>query len=605
MILGSLSFSFKEDLAEITKRFRHPPEMNELTLVRVAHYNFSGAYCLHPDLPYVSSDHYYFDEARDIAVLLSGSIFNKQELYPLLNISVPVPDPSLLASLYLSEGPEFVRRLNGDFAIFILRPVKKQAYLFRDQVGVRPMYWACENRIFMFSSDCLSMPRTISDSHAIDTEYLLGYFKYVNYGRTPFKNVRHLLPGHYLEYSEKGVRITRYWEPEKIRIDRHLSYQDMLRDLKILVIDAVSIRADRRFNCGAHLSSGLDSALVSALVRRKCFNQEKFYGFSWSPESFNPGEIKYDEREIIKRYSREEGIFPVFSTLDSEGLLRIVSSPYGNPALFYEDRNAVQASELGVNLIFSGWGGDEFISTGDRGVEQDLLRGMRLRTFFSRNPVRPLRKFLVNQLHYVIYPALGILDRVTAGSFADDARYIRKQFRKSDRKAISNFYFHSSRRQLHLGMLKFGHLQRRCENWMISGYRRGVEYRYPFLDIRIIEYMLKVPSHILCKLNEFRPLLRELGKDVLPDEIRLNYSKTDPVSWAYTRLLYRETAGLLLNEVKSWKENPALNFIDFDLLNRDTDVFESSRVTGEDVALWKSIVTIKFLHEFTRTFRDS
>ncbi|MEQ8199444.1 MAG: hypothetical protein ABRQ27_15830, partial [Clostridiaceae bacterium] len=121
---------------------------------------------------------------------------------------------------------------------------------------------------------------------------------------------------------------------------------------------------------------------------------------------------------------------------------------------------------------------------------------------------------------------------------------------------------------------------------------------------RIIEYMLKVPSHILCKLNEFRPLLRELGKDVLPDEIRLNYSKTDPVSWAYTRLLYRETAGLLLNEVKSWKENPALNFIDFDLLNRDTDVFESSRVTGEDVALWKSIVTIKFLHEFTRTFRD-
>jgi asparagine synthase (glutamine-hydrolysing) len=273
--------------------------------------------------------------------------------------------------------------------------------------------------------------------------------------------------------------------------------------------------------------------------------------------------------------------------------------------MFYEDRTLDQAVALGTNLIFSGWGGDEFISTGDRGVEQDLLRGMRLRTFFRRNPLKPFGKFILNQLSYVIYPALGILERGTADSFRDDTRFLREQFRKSDRKAIATFFFHRSRRQVHLNMLSFGHLQKRCEAWMINGFRKGVEYRYPLLDRRIIEYMLKVPSHLLCVADTFRPILRELGKGILPDEIRMNYSKTDPVSWAYTRMLYRETALLLLGEAEEWKKNPDLYFIDFDQLGRAIEGIEFSSDRKDDVSFFRSIVTIKYLHEFTRSFRNN
>ena len=157
---------------------------------------------------------------------------------------------------------------------------------------------------------------------------------------------------------------------------------------------------------------------------------------------------------------------------------------------------------------------------------------------------------------------------------------------------------------MHLRMLQFYHLQRRCENWMVSGYRYGVEYRYPLLDRRIIEYMLKVPSELLCRTGLFRPLLRELGKSLLTDEIRLNYSKTDPVSMTYTHELFKASALSLLGEAIEWRDNPDLNFIDFGLLARDIEKYNKSADQADDMSFFKALVTIKAVHEFTKRYRE-
>lgn len=157
---------------------------------------------------------------------------------------------------------------------------------------------------------------------------------------------------------------------------------------------------------------------------------------------------------------------------------------------------------------------------------------------------------------------------------------------------------------MHLRMLQFFHLQRRCENWMVTGYRHGVEYRYPLLDRRIIEYMLKVPSEILCRTNAFRPLLRELGKDILTEEIRLNISKTDPVSWSYTRDLFRTAALSYMGELGEWKANPDLGFLDFGLLARDIEKYNESGDLADDMTFFKALVTIKAVHEFTKRYQE-
>ena len=61
-------------------------------------------------------------------------------------------------------------------------------------------------------------------------------------------------------------------------------------------------------------------------------------------------------------------------------------------------------------------------------------------------------------------------------------------------KTINNLYFWKSRREMHLRLLYDGHLSERTEDWTINGVRSGIEYRYPLLDKRIIEFIMKVPS---------------------------------------------------------------------------------------------------------------
>jgi asparagine synthase (glutamine-hydrolysing) len=602
MILGTFSLSHLEKAASMVEGSRRMTGFEELIFHPVECEGFKGGCFLHPRLPFKSTDIYFFDEKGDILVLLSGVVYNDEDLYPSLHFTKQVPDPELIARLFLTNGPEFVRRLNGDFAIFILQPAKRQAYLFRDQAGIRPLAYIINPQSLSFSSDAKGLCRAFSEDQSIDSDYLLRYFEYKDYRKTPCEKVKKLLPGHFLHFAENLTEVKQYWEPEKIKVDKTLSHAGMLADLKSLLEDAVRIRCDRRFMAGAHVSSGIDSGIVSALVRKEYPRQETFYGFSWSPADYNAGDVKYDERELVRKFCLETGISPLFSDLDGGSFSKTVSSFYNNHGFFSEDKTIEQVVESGTNLIFSGWGGDEFISTAATAIEPDLLRSGKICLYLRRNQVRQPKKFIKNVVYYVLMPALGILDRGTSGSFKDDARYLKKPFKKSDRKAVRQFYFHTTRHHHHIGMLNFYHLQDRCENWYVMGYRKGVEYRYPLLDKRIIEYMLKVPSELLCKTDYFRPLLREISEGILPDEIRWNWSKNDPVYWSWMDGLFKNSAVSFMEEIDAWKRNPDLHFVDFDLLTEDIGKYKDLPDSVDSKVLFRALVYLKAIHEFTLSY---
>ena len=565
---------------------------------------FRGGFLLHDNLPSGSGDMYCIDPGNDIVVLLSGFIFNRREISGYSHLSARDPDPVVVSQMFLKEGPDFVRRLNGDYAIFICRPALRRAYLFRDHVGIRPLAYSIIKGNLCFSSDTREMCRFIEAGAPPDKFWLTGFFRYIDFFRTPSPMVMRLPPGHYLEFScDRQTLLTRYWYPEKIRTERKIQYDTMLSDLRSIVNDAVAIRCDSRFTAGAHVSSGLDSGIVAAIARKEYSSQSSFYGYSWSPVDFTAGEIPYDERDLVMSLCDSTGITPVLSGINREQFFRNVGRHFYNGGFYIEEETVREASARGTNLILSGWGGDEFISTGDRGIETDLLRHFSLRTWLRRNPVRPLSRFVMYFLEYTLFPALGILNPAIARSFARDTRYLKKGYSRSERKALRNFYFHTSRRQLHLRYLRSYHLQERCETWTTMGYRTGVEYRYPLLDRRIIEYMIRVPSELLCHTDLFRPLLRILGKGILPDDVRLNNSKKDHLFSAWWNELLRDAALRVIDETALWRSNPDLDFIDFGILEIDIEHYKSNPDRGDYRTLFKALVNIKALHEFTVEFR--
>ena len=158
---------------------------------------------------------------------------------------------------------------------------------------------------------------------------------------------------------------------------------------------------------------------------------------------------------------------------------------------------------------------------------------------------------------------------------------------------------------MHLRLLDFYHIQERCESWALNGFRKGIEYRYPLLDKRIVEYMIKVPSELLCKSDNYRPLLRDISEGMLPEEIRGQLDKTDPVCWAYMDELFKGAALLFMEEVNIWKNNPELTFVDFDLLEEDIEKFKNYSVSKNSGLLFRALIYLKSIHEFTVTYRAS
>ena len=603
MILGS--FSLTADTSPITERICAACSHPKLKYFPLVFSGFSGGFFLNGSLPWKPDDFVYSSPDDDIVVLMSGDIYNRHEFTGTgENLSTSAA-PALVARLFLSQGPGFVSELNGDFAIFILRPLKKQAFLYRDHVGIRPLAYTYNNQILSFSSDFIGLSRASCSGEGIDEDYFLKYFRYADYRKLPCGRVIKMPPGHYIELSDKGIRTTKYWKPEEIKTDHNLKHEQMITDLGSLLKDAVHIRCDRRFTAGAHLSGGLDSGIVAALARKEYASQVQFHGLSWSPRgSEATGANVTDERELVTKTAGKAGIHPVFceSTIDKFT---------GAWASFYEYFNfhaeyitSDVAVESGINLVFSGWGGDEFISTGVTAMESDLLRELRLGLFLRHNLFFRPKLFVKRVIYCVVFPALGILDRPTARALKNDAYYLRKEFGKSDRKMIRDFHFNTSRRIFHLRMLEFYHLQQRCEDWARGGYRNGLEYRYPLLDRRIIEYMIGVPSVLLCKTDEFRPVLRILGKELLPGEVLRNYSKRDPVYIETTRKLFRDAVRINMDEAESWKSNPDLHFVDFALLEKDIAGYRGGSKEIDEERLARTLTYLKGIHEFSKRYHE-
>jgi hypothetical protein len=158
---------------------------------------------------------------------------------------------------------------------------------------------------------------------------------------------------------------------------------------------------------------------------------------------------------------------------------------------------------------------------------------------------------------------------------------------------------------MHLRQLELYHIQERCENWSVNGYLKGVVYRYPLLDIRIIEYMLKIPSEILCESNYYRPILRIMGEGILSEEVWLHQEKIDPVCWAFMKELYKEAASYIIEDADKWRSNPDMFFLDLDRLAEDIRKYKSHSGEIKNSEFFWAIVYLEGINRFTLQYRKN
>ena len=190
-------------------------------------------------------------------------------------------DTEVILMGYLYHGTDYVKQLNGIFAFCIWDESEKRLYLFRDRLGVKPLFYTRFDETLIFSSELkgiLSYPnfRPVVDREGLCEIFGLGPAK--TYGKGVFQGVSELLPGHYLEYFASSLHLVPYWKLESRPHED--SWEQTVEKTRFLVTDAIKLQMLSDVPICTFLSGGVDSSLVTAVCSKELQKQGKVLDLS-------------------------------------------------------------------------------------------------------------------------------------------------------------------------------------------------------------------------------------------------------------------------------------------------------------------------------------
>lgn len=436
-------------------------------------------------------------------------------------------DAQLIAAAWRKWGTGLAEQLTGDFAIVIHDRESDRIHAFRDHIGACPLFYRLREGCAEFAGSITALAGT-GRSAALDHEHIaaavLGGHRTGPDG-TFYRDIRRLPPGHRLTIEPGGSCDThRWWNPVIAQPDQARPIASLLAEGRDLLERAVQDRLRRDARLGLHLSGGLDSSAIVALaVPRLDAMGSTATGFAWQ------GLGEGGESDRIRAAIELAGIAFDVPAVDAERIARLLREDWTTGPnrwnLLHEDAVQDAAAQRGIEAIYSGWGGDEAISFNGRGLQAEYFSALRFdklaRLAAKRNPraiARVVRE--IWQQRRSTEHADGSTPRGT---------YLSKDFLAS----VSVPPFRSvDMRSVHITLetlLGLGSVSARVEDWALSGRAKGIEYLYPLLDRRLMEFAYRLPSEVFRKGPVKRWFFREMVRGLVPGAIRTDPSKHEPL----------------------------------------------------------------------------
>jgi asparagine synthase (glutamine-hydrolysing) len=492
------------------------------------------------------------NEDSSLWIIYNGEVFNYSELKEDLlrkgHRFYTASDTEVLLHLYEEQGPDCLAQLNGQFAVAIWDAKRKELFLARDRVGIRPLYYTILNNTLIFASEIKSIFANKRVSRRIDPIAMDQIFTFWTTltPKTVFKDIYELPPGHYLKTSNGKVTFKRYWDiplyPTAEQLD--LPPQEICEHVQELLADAVRIRLRADVPVGCYLSGGLDSSGVTALVVRNFNKNVRTFGIRFESAGFDEGEhqnlmiwhLNVNHTDLKATDEQIGASLPDCLWHCEKPLLRTAPVP-----LFLLS-DVVRRSNYKV--VVTGEGADEVFGG------YNIFREAKARRFLAKYPSSQKRAELIGKLYPYIFrnPRLKRslqsfftkgLDRINDPLFSHFIRWentgrIKTFFSQELLEAIGQYDgYHQVRQSLPEAYEQTDDLSRAqylemaifLSNYLLSSQgdrvamAHSVEIRLPFLDFRIIDFMARIPSKWkILGLNE-KHILKKSFEKILPKEI--------------------------------------------------------------------------------------
>ena len=477
-----------------------------------------------------------------LVLVADGRIDNRVELSHDLAAHSLTPrtqtDAELILLAYERWGGESPAHLLGDFAFAIWDTTRRRLFCARDALGVKPLYYHWDGTRLVFASEITALLTVSGVPTQINEEFLAQEFlsdyrcDYRDPDATFFAGIQQLRPAHSLTIDAQGLRLRRYWQPTPSGLPRRASAAEWLERFHGLFREAVRCRLRSIAPVGMAFSGGIDSTCITAMaetLRRADPSLPALHAFT----SMTMGVLE-EEWDAIQRLMQAFGTPVQFlerpsrlSTLiDCYRTHSETPQPYGalsSPALLQA------AASSGCRVLLTGFAGDELIATSELGLLEDLLRGGRFPSLIREITRlawsgRDTRWAVTSELLREQVPApfrwalRSILRRQVPSWIAPDfARRCKLAWRLPPRHA-RRFRRQAQERSVQavtgpIMTLTLNHLDSIAS-------RAGLEWRYPYLDRRLIEFCLAVPSDIRRAVGYRKGLLQRALSGIVPGPIR-------------------------------------------------------------------------------------
>ncbi|MEM6455649.1 MAG: asparagine synthase (glutamine-hydrolyzing) [Acidobacteriota bacterium] len=465
-------------------------------------------------------------------------------------------DVEVVPHLYDLEGPGFVRRLNGQFALAVVDRRAHRLMLARDHVGIAPLFYTVVDEQLLFASEIKALLRHPGVRRAVDLtglDQLLTWPGPVS-PTTLFAGIHSLPPGHRLILQDGRISAERYWDLDYPRAEdeSNLDEGECIARLDDALRAAVRDRLQADVPVGFYLSGGLDSSLIAGIIHDLEPDQPR-HSFSIT---FPDAEI--DERRYQEIVAAHVGALHHAQEVDSGAIcdrLRAIVTHAEAP--LRESYNACSlilsqlANQHGLKVIQTGEGADELFG-GYVGYRLDLERAAARAAAADADEStwsgdawdedawdedawdggdaenlddlyeRELRQRLFGDAHLFYEKNYHALAETKRALYAPG---VRARFGDFDCLRQSPVDVTQLVGRAPLRQRSYLDFKLRMADHLLAdhgdrvAYAHSVEVRYPFLDVRVIEAAKQIPPHHMLAGGVEKAILRKMARRYVPEAI--------------------------------------------------------------------------------------
>lgn len=489
----------------------------------------------------------YTDREGRFTGIFNGEIYNYLDLRDDLMKKGETFDTrseiETIITLYRLEGEEFIKKLRGMFAIVIFDRQENSLFFGRDPFGIKPFYYRENDEGVVFSSEfkAFRFDSNMKDGYTVDKTALQHYltFQYVPEPNTITPGIKVLPAGHYAKIGLGEKLCPQKYVDYKFTPRSDISFDEKEKNLRHALEKSIEAHMLSDVPVGSFLSSGIDSAVITAVASKLCPGIKAFtvsFGVKNYSEMDDASEIaKHLDIEHINRVATFEDFINAY-----ESVMYHLDSPVADPSVVAIYLICEEAAKH-VKVILSGEGSDELF--GGYRVYGSVNPAQKI--FALPKPVKSIIRLFANALpenvrgkHLLLRGVTPIEDRFVGNAFIFDEKQKKNIYKCYDK----NVHFTDITHPIYEGAQNLSMLSKMqyCDlnTWLkgdilVKGDRmsmaHSLEARVPFLDREVFE-----AAKVLCDSDKLshdttKYIFRHAFRDIVNPETVMRPKKGYPV----------------------------------------------------------------------------